>query len=102
MYLTVEDVVWCVLLKLEVPDESDSVWVVGDVLVGEVGDEQKLWVLRRVCVRGVCVCVGGECGALVKHIQCTLCGNTFCTCNLSSFQEEYACSFIGCSTGRQN
>ena len=51
-YLTVEDVVWCVLLELEVPDESDSVWVVGDVLVGEVGDKQELWMLGRVCVCG--------------------------------------------------
>ena len=73
MYLTVEDVVWCVLLELEVPDESDSIWVMGDVLVGEVGDEQELWVLRRVCVwvcRCVCVWGGGggeECGALLKQ-----------------------------------
>ena len=62
MYLTVENVVWCVLLELEVPDESDSVWVMGDVLVGEVGDKEELWVLRRVCVWGVCVgCVCGVC-----------------------------------------
>ena len=46
-YLTVEDVVGCVLLELEVPDESNSVWVVGNVRVGKVGDEQELWVLGR-------------------------------------------------------
>ena len=66
MYLTVEDVVWCVLLELEVPDESNSIWVMGDVLVGEVGDEQELWVLGRVCVcECVCVCGGGV--ALVQR-----------------------------------
>ena len=65
-YLTVEDVVWCVLLELEVPDESDSVWVMGDVLVSEVGDEQELWVLGRVCVCGW-EGGGGGCGELVKH-----------------------------------
>ena len=88
-YLTVEDIVWCVLLKLEVPDESDSIWVVGDVLVGEVGDEQELWVLRRVCV---CVCVGGGWNKIwyvSSMIQCTLFQEECtCTCSLSSFQEE--------------
>lgn len=70
MYLTVEDVVRCVLLELEVPDESDSVWVMGDVLVGEVGDKQELWVLERVCV---CVLGGGGmwCISETQMIQCT-------------------------------
>ena len=58
MYLAVEDVVGCVLLELEVPDESNSVWVMGDVRVGKVGDKQELWVLGR---GRVCVVGGGEC-----------------------------------------
>ena len=44
-YLAVEDVIWCVLLKLEIPQEYHTVWVMGDVGVSEVADQQKLRVL---------------------------------------------------------
>ena len=46
MYLAVEDVVWSVLLKLEVPDQHNSIRVVGDVGISEVADQQQLWVLE--------------------------------------------------------
>ena len=39
------------------------------------------------------MCGGGGGGNVVQRSikkQCTLCDNTFCTCNLSSFQEKYA------------
>ena len=35
-YLTVENVVWCIFLKFEVPHENNTIWVVRDVWVSEI------------------------------------------------------------------
>ena len=51
MYLAVEDVIWGVFLELEVPHKDHTIWVVGDVGVGEVAHQEQLrmlWVRRAL------------------------------------------------------
>lgn len=46
-YLAVEDVLWCALLILHVPDQCDSVRLMGSVLVVVIRGHQQLWILRE-------------------------------------------------------
>lgn len=47
-YLTVKDVLWCGLLKFDVPHKGNAVWFVRRVFVVVVGGNQQLGVLREV------------------------------------------------------
>lgn len=45
-YLTVKDVLWCGLLKLDVPHKSNALWLMRRVFVVVVGGNHQLGVLR--------------------------------------------------------
>lgn len=44
-YLTVKDVLWRGFLKLDVPHQGHTIWLVGSVLVVVVGGHQQLRIL---------------------------------------------------------
>lgn len=46
-YLTVKDVLWGGLLKLDVPHQSNTVWFVWSILIIVIGGNQQLRILRE-------------------------------------------------------
>ena len=47
-HLTMEDILWCCFLVLEVPDECHSIRLIGRLLVGIIGSYQQLGMLQTV------------------------------------------------------
>lgn len=46
-YLAVEDVLWCGLLKFDVPHKGNAIWFMGRIFVVVVRGDQQLRVLRE-------------------------------------------------------
>lgn len=46
-YLTVKDVLWGGLLKLDVPHQSNAIWFVWSILIIVIGGNQQLRILRE-------------------------------------------------------
>lgn len=44
-YLTVKDVLWCGLLKLDVPHQGNPIWFMRSILIIVIGGNQQLRIL---------------------------------------------------------